>query len=256
MKRFKFTTIFAVIFLLLTVSFAGASLITFDTDPNGNTPNDDTDLTSPYCVDGLQVSFGFYLSGVDGSLSNAVFEKTGGDSSQNSGFWNEQGYSGTRYDTADPGYQQKLGDYFLRQPTGYSDFGTFRIQYSRANGSSTALPTAASGEIWDIDGTSSFRSEQYIVTAYGSSGNTNVLASLTSPLGEDQTLDGRPWVFKFTDLAGGIDHIDIDFIGSKTSGIGLAFKNYSPTSAVPIPNAVWLLGSGLLGLLCIRRKKS
>lgn len=244
MKRLKFTTILAVLFLLLTVSFAGAGLITFETDPDGNTPVDDSQLTSSYSVNGLGVSFGFYSSG--GIQSNAVFEQIGDDS--HTGFWNDTGYDGgVKFDKADPGYEAKLGNFFLRQPTGYSDFGIFRIKYS------DTVATAASGEIWDIDGGTG-RTEQYTVVAYDAA--EHAMQTLTSPLGDSYALDGRPWVFHFTGLANGIDHIDIDFTGSKTGGIGLAFNNFSPTSAVPIPGAMWLLGSGLLGLLGIRRKKA
>jgi hypothetical protein len=243
MRNIRLTAIFAVVTFFLTVTFASAGLITFETTPGGGTPGDDTGLTAPYAIDGGYVSFGFYAS--DGTYSNALFEEVGGPQN-NSGFWNSTGYGSTVYDTANPGFENQLGNYFLRQPDGYKDFGIFRIQYSGLEA------YAASGEIWDIDGGN--KTEQYSVTAYGLSGQ--VLQTLTSPLGNNLALDGLPWVFNFTGLTTAIDHIDIDFTGTKTGGIGLAFNNFSATSAVPIPGAIWLLGSGLLGLVGIRRRNS
>ncbi len=249
MKLIRLTAIFAVVTFFLTVTFASAGLITFETLPDGTTlPTDDTALITPYAIDGGTVSFGFYAS--DGTYSNALFEEVGGPK-KDSGFWNSTGYfkkNGKNkivYDTANPGFENQLGNYFLRQPTSYGDFGTFRIQYSGLKAYS------ASGEIWDIDGGN--KTEQYSVTAYLENGATE---TILSPEGNNLDLDGLPWVFKFTSLDSAIDHIDIDFTGSKTSGIGLAFNNFSATSAVPIPGAIWLLGSGLLGLVGIRRRNS
>ncbi len=252
MRNIKLTAIFVVVTFLLTVTFASAGLITFETTPGGGTPGDDTELTAPYAIDGGTVSFGFYAS--DGTHSNALFEKVGGVEN-NSAFWNSTGYKNYNgqkkvvYDTANPGYENQLGNYFLRQPDGYKDFDIFRIQYSGLEA------FAASGEIWDIDGSRN-HTEQYSVIAYGSADNSNVLGTINSPVGDSLALDGLPWVFAFTGLTQGIDHIDIDFTGSKTQGIGLAFNNFSATSAVPIPGAIWLLGSGLLGLVGIRKRNS
>ncbi len=249
MRNIKLTAIFVVVTFLLTVTFASAGLITFETTPGGGTPGDDTELTAPYAIDGGTVSFGFYHG--DTKYSNALFEEVGGPW-DNSAFWNSTGYknySGQKkvvYDTANPGHENQLGDYFLRQPDGYKDFDIFRIQYSGLKA------FAASGEIWDIDGGKN--TEQYSVTAYGAS--NQILQTLISPEGKNTDLDGLPWVFAFTGLTQGIDHIDIDFTGSKTQGIGLAFNNFSATSAVPSPGAIWLLGSGLLGLVGIRRRNS
>ncbi|MEM9398200.1 MAG: hypothetical protein AAF991_12015, partial [Pseudomonadota bacterium] len=65
-------------------------------------------------------------------------------------------------------------------------------------------------------------------------------------------LDGKPWLFGFDGLSD-IERIEISFTGSKTSGIGLAFNNFSPiqnveTAAVPIPATAALLALGLFGV--------
>jgi hypothetical protein len=80
-----------------------------------------------------------------------------------------------------------------------------------------------------------------------------VLASVLSPTGITALLpnDAAPWTFAFTALPPGLANVRISFIGTKTSGVGLAFNNFNPTSAetpVPLPGAGLLLGSGLVAL--------
>jgi len=235
---------------------SAASVIDFETTPAGITPIDDAPLSSltPYVYPGLQISFG--LDGnSDGIVdTDSVFEHAGLDPSEppNGGF---SGSSGT--DTADPGFAAQLGNWFLRSPVGGSNFGTLVITYS-----GTTIVNAASGEIWDIDGTAQFAggpgdTEEYTVRAYDAL--NNLLATQVSPLGTLTSaiapLDGQPWVFSFSGLAAGIAKITIDFTGSKTSGIGLAFNNFNPTGAVPEPSA-WILGGcGFLSLTAIKRRR-
>jgi hypothetical protein len=218
-----------------------APIIDFETTPAGVTPVDDAPLSSltPYVYPGLQISFG--LDGnSDGTVdTDAVFEHAGLDPGEppNGGF---SGSSGT--DTADPGFAAQLGNWFLRSPVGGSNFGTLVITYS-----GTTIVTAASGEIWDIDGTAQFPggpgdTEEYTVRAYDSL--NNLLATQVSPLGTLTSaiapLDGEPWTFSFSGLSAGIAEITVDFTGTKTAGIGLAFNNFNPTGAVPEP-ATWTL---------------
>jgi hypothetical protein len=101
--------------------------------------------------------------------------------------------------------------------------------------------TALSGEIWDIDG-SQGGTEQLIVDVLDAS--NNVLTSQLSPLGNSLALDGLPWTFSFSGLPAGVDKVRLTFVGTKTSGIGLAFNNFSPTTAVTEPGGASLLGLG------------
>lgn len=223
---------------------AGA-VIDFETTPAGVTPTDDASLSmfTPYVYPGLSISFGLDTN-TDGTIdTDTVFEHAGLDVGEppNGGF---SGSSGT--DTADPGFGAQLGNWFLRSPVGGSDFGVLVITYS----SSTPV-TAASGEIWDIDGTAQVPggpgdTEEYTVKAYDSA--NNLLATQVSPLGtlvsSIAPLDGQPWVFSFSGLSAGIAKITVDFTGTKPAGIGLAFNNFDPTNAaVPEP--------GMLGLASI-----
>ena len=67
-----------------------------------------------------------------------------------------------------------------------------------------------------------------------------LLATIDSPVSTQDSgcanteLDGRPWVFNFSGTPG-IARITIDFIGSKTNAIGLAFNNFNATGDQPVP---------------------
>ncbi|MGL4512292.1 MAG: hypothetical protein ACRCT8_04320 [Lacipirellulaceae bacterium] len=229
-----------------------AQLIDFEATPAGATPIDDGVLSSltPYTAGAALVNFGFD-SDSNGSIdTDAVFERAGTFSGEapNAGF---SGSSGI--DTADPGFGPQLGGWFLRSPVGGSDFGQFIIEYT------AGFPvTDASGEVWDIDGIPGSGgnpgvTEEYTVRAFDAA--SNLLATQVSPLGIDTSgtsLDGQPWTFVFTGLTAGIDRIVVDFTGTKTSGIGLAFNNFSPLSVIPEPAGALLLLMG--GALFARRR--
>ena len=233
---------------LLASSPTWAALIDFETTPGGGVPTDDGNLPvgSPYNVAGVQVSFGFDLDSNGAVESDAVFEHAGLDPGEppNGGF---AGSSGT--DTADPGFAAQLGNWFLRSPLPGANFGKFVIQYT-----SSAPVTAASGEIWDIDGNQQAgTTEQYTLQAFDS---TNaLLATIVSPLGVLDSaiapLDGQPWVFNFSGLSAGIDRIVVTFTGTKPAGIGLAFNNFNPTA--PEPTSATLAAAALAANLASRR---
>ena len=222
-------------------------------------PTDDLSLlsTSTYNFPGLQIGFGLD-SNSDGTVdTDAVFEQAGHDpltEPPNGGFSGSAGV-----DTADAGFTAQLGNWFLRSPVGGSDFGVLVITYT-----GSTLVTAASGEIWDIDGTAQFPggagdTEEYTVRAYDSL--NNLLATQVSPLGTLTTLiaplDGQPWVFSFSGLSAGIAKITVDFTGSKPFGIGLAFNNFDPTgAAVPEPTGLLLVFIWITMIMCRRAARS
>lgn len=235
-----------------TAATASAVLIDFETTPAGGVPTDDGVLPfgTPYVFPGVSIAFGFDYD-TDGVVdADPLFEKTGTYSGEipNSGFSGAHGF-----DTPDPNAAVQLGGWFLRSPNPGSDFGHFIIKYV----SSSGPVVAASGEIWDIDGTTAQGyTEEYTVQAYDA--GSNLLATQVSPLGVLDTpnapLDGQPWAFNFTGLTAGIDTIVIDFTGTKPGGIGLAFNNFYPRNAVPEPATALSAGLAAVCLLMRRRK--
>jgi len=249
MKSYLAIATFITSMILANPAFA---LIDFESAPGGGSPVDDAPIVGSYTDGSVTLTFGFDTDSNGSVESPAIFERAGtfpGEGT-NIGF---QGSDGT--DTADSGFGGQLGNWFLRGGTFGTPFGRFVIQYS------SSLPvTAASGEIWDIDGQlpNGTFNEQYRVEAFDSADNS--LGTILSPIGTHTTLDplavldGRPWVFSFSGLSASIDHIYITFIGTKPSGIGLAFNNFYPTTAVPEPAVFALAAFSGCALLSTRRR--
>lgn len=202
-----------------------AQVITFESTPTGAASSDDftLGLAAAYSVGPLSIAFGF-----DGDLdgvaeTQATLERIGPDVVD--GFLGCNGR-----DLAATGFEPQLGDYFLRGNPG-ADFGVLIITYSGG------AVSGASGEIWDIDGVAQ-GSEKYRVRAFDSGGA--LLATIDSPESTQESgctnteLDGKPWTFTFASTPG-IARITIDFTGTKTSGIGLAFNNFNATGEQPVP---------------------
>jgi hypothetical protein len=85
---------------------------------------------------------------------------------------------------------------------------------------------------------------------FGEDANTNGLFN-NGWVRDDFTLDGRTepgWV----GLGGEYAYLTADYISSTT---GVALVRGETISAVPIPAAAWLFGSGLIGLIGIARRK-
>ncbi len=212
----RIMNIICFIILFSPVLNTKAGIIDFETTALGGLPTDNStiEFSDAFMADSVIVRFGFD-SNWDGTLdTKAVFEEVGNtDTGGDTGFW---GF-GSDKDTAAPGFTSQLGNFFLRQNDPYKPFGVFTILYEATNAVS-----AASGEIWDIDGGN--KTERFLVEAFD---GTTLLDSIQSPLGTDSTLDGKPWVFGFNNLSN-ITKIEITFTGTKTNGIGLAFNNFSP----------------------------
>lgn len=227
---------------------ARAQLIDFESTPGGGSPTDDGLLSTPYpLAGGGDVRFFFdtnsnnvYDAGTD---IDPAFEHTGNET--NNGFSNDA--LGVP-DTAAPGYESQLGFWFLRHPSPGSVPPRLIVDYNTAQ-----TITDLSGEIWDIDGQSQ-ATEAWRIDVLNAS--NSILATYFSPVGADGTLDAKPWVFALTGLPAGVDKLRIGFIGTKTSGLGLAFNNFSPLS-VPEPSTALLACAGSLMCLltAVRRGK-
>lgn len=201
---------------------AGGQVIDFETTPDGSAPADNQplDRTEPYVVGGVGVTIGFDTDGDGVTDTDALFERRGVDGSD--GF--ESFLAAARYDTERDGSPRRLGEFFLRQATGIGGWpGPMIIEYD-------APVDALSGEIWDLDTGSG--TEQWRITAFDESGH--VLRFVDSPPSIPQTdpasLDSLAWEFSIVE-PGRIRRVEIDFVGTKTTGIGLAFNNFSPTAS-------------------------
>lgn len=237
--------------MILSTSFVvNAGLIDFEKTAFGGVPvdNDTIEFSDAFIVDGVTVRFGFDVN-FDGILdTKAVFEEAGNiDTNNDTGFWGIK----SAKDFAAPGYTQLLGDFFLRQSDPYKPFGVFSILYD------ADIPvTGASGEIWDIDGGN--KTEQFLVQAYNGS---TLLDSILSPLGNDNSLNGKPWSFGFNGLTD-ITQINITFTGSKKKGIGLAFNNFSPianvsnSTKVYEPSTLIIFTLGVVFLVLLKKIKT
>jgi hypothetical protein len=245
---------------------AGASLITFEQRPNGETPTDDTRLVNPYQIEGGGTVRFFFDTNDNLAFDNGVdilpwFEQVGanGDDGFLSSHYSGQG---TRvYDRAREGYGAQLGRFFIRQladgepETVGPRPDPFVILYD-----TTQTIREFSGEIWDIDGAVG-GTEQWMVEALDAAGNRLAgVDEIYSPIGVDGgpgSLDSLPWTFGFRDLPDGLRAIRLTFIGTKEQGVGLAFNNFSATRSlapVPEPSSLALAAFGGLGLLAAARR--
>lgn len=263
MKKTLLINTFAVTLYLGSTDTSSAAIIDFETVPLGS-PSDQLAIGTQYKAD-FGITFGLDTTGdnmIDGGTP--FLEKIGGIDSGHS-FLNNQEFD---RDIAAPGYEDGLGEYFLRlgiEGLQTAPVPALIVKYD-------APVSAMSAEIWDIDGFTNtesaiFGTERWLVSALDSS--LGVIDSVESPIGVDidsTSLDGLPWYWSF-DRHGinDIYAIRIEFTGTKTAGLGLAFDRFSPdsiasattsASAVPVPAAIWLFGSGLIGLIGIARRKA
>jgi len=246
-RKLLATVAIVVVSLSLGSQAQAAGLIDFESAPGGGAPVDDASLSAPYPMPGGgSVRFFFdnngnniFDAGVD---DEPIFEASGADGVD--GFANA--VTGIA-DTANGGLASLLGSFFLRQLTPGTIPSPLVIDYT----SSVAI-SELSGEIWDIDGQSQ-ATERWAVAVLDAAGAP--LAGQLSPIGNSSALDGLPWTFSFTGLPAGVDKVRISFVGTKISGLGLAFNNFTPIQAVPEPSTLALLLGGGAMLLAIAARR-
>ena len=235
-------------FSTVTMKAAQASsFINFETVP-GSSPSDNLAISNQFSS--LGVNFGID-NDFDGVADAGLFpqlEKVGkssGDTIQ--GFVN----GGKGKDVAEAGYEDRLGEYFLRTAGLGGNGGALLITYDEAT-------QAASGELWDIDGNNNGRrSEQWEVQLLGQ--DKSILDTITSPLGTNSNnnltggeLDGKPWLFSFERAEADVYGIRFKFTGnSNPAKVGLAFDNFSARSAESksVPEPASLLGILMIGMV-------
>ncbi|MBE9029805.1 hypothetical protein IQ266_08700 [filamentous cyanobacterium LEGE 11480] len=224
--------------------------------------SDNQAVTDQYIREGFTFGLDNDLDGVIDAGSSAALEQTGADTT--SGFISKtngkdaaaDGY----YDEANGiTYADRLGTNFLRTGGLGGNGGNLLISYT--NGTS-----AASGELWDIDGGGN-RQEQWLVQALNKDGD--IVETITSPLGIDTKGDyeSRPWMWSFERESADIKAIRMVFSGEgKASSVGLAFDNFSaysverPVGATVTPVPYELESSlglmGVAGIIGYRKFKS
>lgn len=116
-----------------------------------------------------------------------------------------------------------------------------------------------------VDSTNSFQKNNDGTTALGGTGfnptaqaadvynwygNTKSIA--VTGLGTQAAL----YLLTAADTNGGTPVTFTDLLNATLTSTGLSFSTLSTTSPVPVPAAVWLLGSGLLGLAGVARRKA
>ena len=244
------------------LSFGSPSFAVINFESTGLTDNDSIPLTQDFVDGAVTVRFGLDPNGLTGGIvrTETVFLEAVGESDTLNGFKNnEDDEFDVELSTFIPnsGSGGGLGSFFARaDPVPNTSGGSlggdglFVIEYT------VGAPVSASGQLWDIDGSGLSRAEQFSVVAYDSS--QAVIATETSPLGSATgpgSLDGLPWLFQFDNLTSPIKFITIDFTGSKTSNIGIAFDNFN-ASVVPEPSSYAILfGVGALALVTLRRRR-
>ena len=236
-------------------SAQAASFVDFE-DPGALGLGDNQSVTDQYQALGFTFGLDNDLDGLaDEGIAPALEAKGKGgtDGFVNGGArTNDVGADGYFDEANGVTYADRLGDYFLRTGGLGGNGGNLLITYTEGT-------SAASGELWDIDGNKDWwskgrdRTEQWEVQALGA--DNNILATILSPLGDRSTggLDGKPWMWSFDRDSKDIQAIRFVFTGdSKAKNVGLAFDNFSSHSVegqdVPEPaSALGLLALGMLG---------
>lgn len=218
---------------LLTGSAARAVSINFDSVPGG-APEDGQSITTQF-----EAADGVSFSSTDGTTPRLA--EVG---SPVTAFMSKFGP-----DTPAPG--QIAGNFFLADGTPLGP-PPAPLVVNFVN------PVASAGaDILDVDGKKA-GAESWRVDALNSSGT--VIDSTTVSQTSTGAGDGMAAPFSFSHSSADISSLKITFTGSKTTGVGLGFDNFTASTdagpgqpAVPLPPAVWSAGATLLGLAGIAR---
>lgn len=206
---------------------AGASTITFETVPGIGVP-----------TEGLPINNQFLSTeGVTFSLEGGGDPVIAEGGSPRTAFGGPPNHSGP--DAPAPG--QGVGSFFLTDDGIISGtVPTLLIAYS-------SPVRAASGVIIDVDEGPSSTFERWEIEARDAT--SAIIDSVMLTFGDPNTGDGiaTPWAFSHT--TDDIFSIRIAYTGTKTT-VGLAFDNFSPSSAtvVPLPAAFGLFGVAIMML--------
>jgi hypothetical protein len=241
---------------LISIATSAHAIVNFESLSPTLEDNDALSLSTTFVDNGVSFQFGVDSTGVDDGITRdqtAYLEQTG-ESDGTNGFYNDVDEV---FDSESSSYTGSLGlgDYFLRTVALESGSapGVFVIEYVDGT-----FASAASGQIWDIDGVNDANEEEFTVTAYDA--DQNILDTDVSPkysTNDSSSLDGLPWEFSVAatgeDL---IKYITIEFTGSKNNGVGLAFDNFNATAATIVPEpGTFALLAGMLALTSVMLRR-
>ena len=135
------TSTFMLINLFITMmtfpSLSVAGLITFESNAAGNIPidNEILKLSDVFTIDEVDIRFGFDTNNNGRLDKEAIFERADNtDLDRKTGFLGELGR-----DTAAFGFENQLGNFFIRQSKPYKPFGIFTILYDYCKPSNSSL---------------------------------------------------------------------------------------------------------------------
>jgi hypothetical protein len=199
-------------------------VLDFEPDSNGLFPNGAVAEDEMIVIDMFESSHGMRFGmdydgdGFPDGKSFLSLEQAGSEDLDSAFYYDHTGEA----DRAAPEFAERLGRFFL--------FARFSGPGESAVILYTPRVARATGEIWDLDGTPRYGTEQWLVEATDSRGS--VVSTARSPVG-DQTFeyDGRPWGWVVEADRPVIASVRLWFTGSKTDGIGLALDNFTAEDA-------------------------
>jgi len=206
--------------------------------PDGSVAVDNMPITDQFSSFGVTFGIDRNLDGLPDARVFPILEAVGPSDSV-VGFYSTKGGGA---DTSAPGFENRLGSFFLRGPTTQPNDISLLISY-------TSPTNAASAEIWDIDGNRAGIFEQWEVQALGS--DLSVIETIVSPAGTTLALEASPWFWSFDRLQKDIHAVRLVHTGSARS-VGLAFDNFSPLTvegSEPEPNTSVPEPTSAIGLL-------
>ena len=224
----------------LFVASATAGLVDFENASLHG--GDDAVITDSYLA-----AYGMSITTLVGKKASSAtevqlsFEAVGRE--ETDAFW-------TNSSGRDIALSDSLGSFFMKVGTEGREYKSSKYLKMSINFDETT--TAASGQVWDIDGP-----QQYQVTAFDA--NDAAVASLESPIGG---LDAAPWNWS-VEVDGGvsISKVEIESIGNGTLG-DFAFDNLNFGQAdagttghnAPLPAAFPVGIVGLMAAAAMRRR--